>query len=61
MFVVVSVPTNGSEMWPLMWSSGFNFCLLMFSSQRSTFYGYVLNDKYVKRAQKSFLDTAVDC
>ena len=33
----------------------------MFSSQRSTFDGYFLNDKYVKRAKKSFLDTAVDC
>ena len=49
------------EMWPLMWSSGFRFCVLLrFSSQRSTFDGYLLNDKYVKRIKKGFLDTAVD-
>ena len=43
-----------------MWSSGFHFCLLRFFSQRSTFEGYFLNDKYVKRVKKGFLDTALD-
>ena len=43
-----------------MWSSGFHFCLLRFFSQRSTFERYFLNDKYVKRVKKGFLDTAVD-
>ena len=33
----------------------------MFSSQRSTFDRYFLNDKYVKRVKKGFLDTAMDC
>ena len=57
----LSVFLQTDQMWPLMWSSGFHFCLLMFSSQRSTFDGYFLNDKYVKRVKKGFLDTAVDC
>ena len=47
------------QMWPLMWSSGFHFCLLRLSSQRSTFDGYFLDDKYVKRVKNGFLDTAV--
>ena len=47
------------QMWPLMWSSGFHLRLLRFSSQRSTFDGYFLNYKYVKRVKKGFLDTAV--
>ena len=57
---LLSVFLQTDQMWPLMWSSGFHFCLLMFSSQRSTFDGYFLNDKYVKRVKKGFLDTAVD-
>ena len=59
MFVVVSVPTNGSNV-AFNWSSGFHFCLIRFSSQRSTFDACFLNDKYVKRVKKGFLDTAVD-
>ena len=55
---LLSVFIQTDQMWPLMWSSGFHFCLLMFS--RSTFDGYFLNDKYVKRVKKGFLDTAVD-
>ena len=58
---LLSVFIQTDQMWPLMWSSGFHFCLLMFSSQRSTFDGYFLNDKFVKRVKKGFLDTAVDC
>ena len=58
---LLSVFLQTDQMWPLMWSSGFHFCLLRFSSrQRSTFDGYFLNDKYVKRVKKGFLDTAVD-
>ena len=57
---LLSVFIQTDQMWPLMWSSGFHFCLLMFSSQRSTFDGYFLNDKYVKSVKKGFLDTAVD-
>ena len=38
-----------------MWSSGFHFCLLMLTSQRSTFDGYFLNDKYVKGVKKGCL------
>ena len=59
---LLSVILQTYETWPLMWSSGFHFCLLRFSSQRSTFDGYFLNDKYVKRVKKGFLelDTAVD-
>ena len=57
---LLSVFLRTDQMWPLMWSSGFHFCLLRFSSQRSTFDGYFLNDKYVKRVKKGFLDTAVD-
>ena len=49
---LLSVFLQTDQMWPLMWSSGFHFCLLMFSSQRSTFDGYFLNDKYVKRVKK---------
>ena len=48
MFVVVSV-LQTDQMWPLMWSPGFHFCLLKFFSQRCTFDGYLLNDIYVKR------------
>ena len=55
---LLSVFLQTDQMWPLMWSSGFHFFLLRFSSQRSTF--DVLNDKYVKRVKKGFLDTAVD-
>ena len=57
---LLSVFIQTDQMWPLMWSSGFHFCLLMYSSQRSTFDGYFLNDKFVKRVKKGFLDTAVD-
>ena len=57
---LMSVFIQTDQIWPLMWSSGFHFCLLMFSSQRSTFDWYFLNDKYVKRVKKGFLDTAVD-
>ena len=59
MFVVVSVPTNGSSV-PcnvVMWLS---FLSVEFSSQRSTFSGYFLNIEYVKKVEKGFLDTAVD-
>ena len=38
-FVVVSADLQTDQMWRLMWSSGFHFCLLSFSSQRSTFAG----------------------
>ena len=48
---LLSVFLQTDQMWPLMWSSGFHFCLLRFSSQRSTFDGYFLNDKYVKRVK----------
>ena len=59
MFVVVSVPTNGSSVAcnVVIWLS---FLSIKFSSQRSTFSGYFLNVKYVKKVEKGFLDTAVD-
>ena len=56
---VVSVPTNGSN-------EAFNvvirlsFLSFHFSTQRSTFFGEVLNVKYVKKVEKGFLDTAAD-
>ena len=51
---LLSVFLRTDQMWPLMWSFGFHFCLLRFSSQLSTFDGYFLNDKYVKRVKKGF-------
>ena len=39
------------QMWPLMWSSGFHFCLSRFSSQLSTFDGYFSNINYVKKEE----------
>ena len=57
---MLSVFLQTNQMWPLMWSSGFHLCLLMFAGQRSTIDGYFLNDKYVKRVKKGFLDTAMD-
>ena len=59
MFVVVSVPTNGSSVAcnVVIWLS---FLSIKFSSQRSTFCGQFLNVKYVKKLEKGFLDTAVD-
>ena len=46
---LLSIFLQTNQMWCFMWSSGFYFCLLSFSSQRSTFYEYFLNVKYVKR------------
>ena len=59
MLVVVSVPTNGSSVAcnVVIWLSFLSF---KFSSQRSTFCGWFLNVKYVKKVEKGFLDTAVD-
>ena len=60
MFVVLSVPTNGSSVAcnVVIWLS---FLSIKFSSQRSNFFfGQVLNVKYVKKVEKGFLDTAVD-
>ena len=48
---LLTVFVQPDQMWPLMWSSGIHFCLSRFSSQRSTFDGYFLNDKYVKRVK----------
>ena len=53
--LLLSMFLQTDQMWPLMWSSGFHFCLLRFSSERSTFDGYFLNDKYVKRVKSSCL------
>ena len=56
---VVSVPTNGSNVafnvviWRL-------FLSIKFSSQRSTFSGWHLNDKPVKKVEKGLLHIAVD-
>ena len=46
---LLSVFLQTDQMWPSMWSSVFHFCLLWFSSQRSTFDRYFLNDKYVNQ------------
>ena len=56
---VVSVPTNGTNVAfnVVIWLS---FLSIEFSSQRSTFFGEVLNVKYVKKVEKGFLDIAVD-
>ena len=57
MFVVVSVHTNRSNVAfnVVIWLSFLSINVL-----RSTFDGYFLNDKYVRRVKKGFLDTAVD-
>ena len=47
----VMLKTNEMYMWRLMWSSGFHFCLLSFSSQRSTFPGWFLNGKCIKKVE----------
>ena len=59
MFVVVSIPTNGSSVAcnVVKWLS---FLSITFSSQRSNFSDQFLNVKYVKKIEKGFLDTAVD-
>ena len=59
MFVVVSVPTNGSSVAcsVVIWLS---LLSIKFSSQRSTFSGYFLNVKYVMKVEKGFLDKVVD-
>ena len=46
-------------MWRLMWSSGFDFCLLS-SPDNDLPFRKVLNVKYVKKLEKGFLDTAVN-
>ena len=58
-FVVVSVPTNGPSVAcnVVIWLS---FLSIKFPSQRSTFSGWFLNVKYVKKVEKGFLDAAVD-
>ena len=48
---LLSVFLQADQMWPLMWSSGFHFCLLRFSSQRYTFDGYFLELKRVSSIQ----------
>ena len=48
---LLSVFLRTDQMWPLMWSSGFHFCLLRFSSQRPTVDGYFLELKRVSSIQ----------
>ena len=56
---VVSVPTSGSNVAfnVVIWLS---FLFIKFSSQRSAFFGLMLNVKYVKKVEKGFFDRDVD-